>query len=94
VYVGKLPKGAVPLFTVFTAVDATSTATGHLGYASDTNALGTISAVTTTKEQLVYPSAGIGTPLTEAKDIYITTATADTAADAVWNVTIVYSTPD
>jgi hypothetical protein len=89
VYVGKLPKGAIPLYTVFNTDDATSTATGIIGYASDTNALGAITAITTTLTQLVEPTVW-NTPLTAAKDVYVTTATAATSASTNWHVTIAY----
>lgn len=91
VYVGKLPKGAVPLYTIFNNDDATSTATGIIGYTGDTNALGTITAITTTKTQLVAPTV-FNTPLTADKDVYITTAAAATSASTTWNVTIFYGT--
>jgi len=89
VYVGKLPKGAVPLYTIFNTDDATSTATGTIGYAGDTNALGAISAINTTLTQVVTPTV-YNTPLTAAKDIYVTTATAATSASTEWHVTIAY----
>lgn len=89
VYVGKLPIGAIPLYTVFNSNDATSTATGIIGYASDTNALGTISAMTTTLTQVIAPTVW-NTPLTAAKDVYVTTAAAATSAATEWHVTIFY----
>ena len=89
VYVGKLPKGAVPLYTIFNSDDATSTATGTIGYAGDTDALGNISAITTTLTQVVTPTV-YNTALTASKDVYITTATAATSASTEWHVTIFY----
>lgn len=93
VYVGKLPKGAIPLVTLFSCDDATSTATGVIGYATDTNALGAITAITTTQEQTVWPAV-FNTPLTADQDIYITTATAATSAATEWRVTIIYGVAD
>ena len=89
VYVGKLPKGAIPLYTIFNSDDATSTATGIIGYAGDTNALGTISAITTTLTQVVAPAV-FNTALTAEKDVYVTTAAAATSASTTWHVTIFY----
>lgn len=89
VYVGKLPAGSIPLFTLFNSDDATSTATGIIGYSGDTDALGAISAMVTTPTQVVAPTV-FNTPLTEEKDIFITTETAATSAATEWHVTICY----
>ena len=89
VYVGKLPKGAIPLYTIFNTDDATSTATGIIGYTGDTNALGTISSISATPLQVVAPVV-VNTPLTAAKDVYITTGADGTEASTNWHVTIAY----
>jgi len=90
VYCGKLPIGAIPLYTIFNTNDATTTATGIIGYAGDTNALGAITSMSVTPTQVVSPTVW-NTPLTAAQDVYITTAADTTEATRTWNVTIAYS---
>ena len=90
IYVGKLPIGAVPLYTVFNTDSTASTATGIIGYAGDTNALGAITSFKDTKTQVLAPTVW-NTPLTAAKDVYITTATAAIDVAATYHVTIAYS---
>jgi hypothetical protein len=90
-YVGKLPKGASPLYTVF-CTNETSTATGTIGYATSTAALGAITAMNTTKQQVVVPAVTqANRPLTADQDIYITTATTGTGAGNVFTVAIFYA---
>lgn len=76
IYVGKMPKGAVPLFGMI-QFTGSSTATLIIGHAGDTNALGAATALTTTPIQQIFPTtAAFMVPLTADRDIYITTATA------------------
>lgn len=89
VYCGKLPKGAIPLYTIFNHNDTTSTATGVIGYATDTNALGAITALASTANQVLAPTV-FNTPLTADQNVYVTTATAATTASTEWRVAIYY----
>ena len=86
--VGKLPKGAIPLYTVIYPIDTatygapdamTNAVTGTLGYSGDTNALGDVSTLQVATPQVVAPIPD-GTTLTspligldEDEDIYLTT---------------------
>jgi hypothetical protein len=69
--VGKLPKGAIPLGG-FLRYDGNATSTLVIGYTADTDALGTATALATTRTQMLYPSKEqCNTPLTQDKDIQV-----------------------
>jgi hypothetical protein len=71
-YLGKMPKGAIPLggFLRYTGSD---TGVLSIGYAGDTDALGTATALATTATQYLVPTtAQMNTPLTADRDIYAT----------------------
>ena len=76
IYVGKLPKGAVPLNVVVTAENA-QTWGGTIGYTNAEDALGDFAVFTVAGSKVTGPDPdGVAsTPLTEAKDVYIKTAT-------------------
>jgi len=76
IYIAKLPKAAVPLMCSI-SWPAAVTWTGTIGYAGDPDALGDFIAQGAAGSQVTGPSAAVAcTPLSEAKDIFITTATA------------------
>jgi hypothetical protein len=87
IYVGKLPKGAIPMFSVISS-DGAITWTGILGYSGTTDALGDLAVFSAAGSQVLGPSATqIATPLTAEKDIYITTGTQTIAdGDAITTV--------
>lgn len=73
--IGKMPKGAIPLGGSIRYSGA-STGTLTFGYPGATSALGSATALATTKTQRLYPSATQwGNPLTAAQDIYATLGT-------------------
>lgn len=73
IYIGTLPKGAVPLNVLISAENA-CTWNGTIGYTDDPDALGDFPALVVGSE-ITGPSAAVGsTALSAAKDIYITTA--------------------
>jgi len=75
IYIGKLPKGSVPLMTVMTS-PATRTWTATVGWSGAASALGTFAAGVAGIGQVSNtPVSQAGTQLTENKDVYITTAT-------------------
>ena len=72
IYMGKMPKGAIPLYGV---LRYTGSDTGALtvGYTGNTDALGAATALATTKTQVLYPDAAqMNVPLTADRDIYAT----------------------
>ena len=72
IYLGKMPKGAIPLFGVI-RYNGSDTGILKIGYAGDTDALGTTTALTTTKTQVLYPAREqINEPLAAETDIYAT----------------------
>jgi len=75
IYLGQMPKGAIPLGGSI-RYSGSSTATLQIGYTGATSALGTATALATTKTQRLYPSANQwGVPLTANVDIYATVGT-------------------
>lgn len=78
IYIGTLPKGCIPI-GVTLASDTTNAITGTVGWSGDTDALGTFktlaASLTTGLVQRTMPTV-YNTPLTEDKDVYITTAAA------------------
>ncbi len=91
IYVGKLPAGAIPMFSVISS-DGAITFTGTLGYSGDADALGDLAAFSGAGSQVLGPSATqIATPLTAAQDIYLTTATQDIANGDAITVVLAYT---
>lgn len=84
IYVGKLPKGAVPLGG-FVHSNGAITFTGTIGWSGDADALGDIAAFTGAGTQAIGPDYGtIMSKQTTARDVYITTATqAITSGDEI-----------
>lgn len=80
IYVGKLRKGDIPLRTTIISSNISEAVTGSIGWAGDTDALGTFTTLATNAAQILTPTV-YNTPLTEDKDIYITTAGANAEAD-------------
>ncbi|KKL94899.1 hypothetical protein LCGC14_1860070 [marine sediment metagenome] len=91
-HVAKLPKGAVVLYSIvypiatatFDAPDATSAATtGVLGVTGDTDLFGDVTTLGSATPQVVIPKPDGTTqtdsiqPLTEAKDVFLTSAAQD-----------------
>lgn len=75
-YVGKLPKGAIPIAAIL-ASDTTNAITGLIGWTGDTNAVGQFSTLanTLTTGNPVMAVSDVGnTKLTAEKDVFITTA--------------------
>ncbi|HRT52405.1 MAG TPA: hypothetical protein P5279_18090 [Anaerohalosphaeraceae bacterium] len=72
IYLGKMPKGAIPLFGVI-RYNGSDTGILKIGYTGDIDALGTTTALATTKTQVLYPAREqINKPLTNDTDIYAT----------------------
>ena len=95
IYIGKLPKGALPLFTQL-ASDTTNAVTGTIGWSGDTDALGTFSTLAnsmTTAQPVTTMPTVYNTPLTADRDVYITTAAAGLEAAAVVASRIYYAVP-
>ncbi len=103
-YCGKLPKGAVVLYSIVTPIASTGIATVSsnavtyvLGYAGDTNALGAITAFNASTVPVYarpVPDGTINTamtPLSQARDIYLTTAAAELVAAEGLEVKIYYT---
>ena len=91
-HVAKLPKGAVVLYSIiypiatatFDAPDATTAATtGVLGVTGDTDLFGDVGALNSATPQVIIPKPDGTTigdslqPLTEAKDVFLTSAAQD-----------------
>jgi len=91
-HVGKLPKGAVVLYSIvwpiatatYDAPDATTGATtGSLGITGDTDLFGDVTALNSATPQIVIPKPDGTTytntlkPLTEAADVFLTSAAVD-----------------
>jgi hypothetical protein len=90
IYVGKLPKGAIPMFSVISS-PAAVTWTGTLGYSGDPDALGDFAAFGAGSVMLGPSATQIATPLTTAKDVYITTATAALVSGDIVTTVIAYT---
>jgi hypothetical protein len=92
-YVGKLPKGSIPLFSQF-ASDTTNAVTGTAGWSGDADALGTLStlanSLTTAQPVTAVPTVP-NTLLTEDKDVYVTTAAAALEDGAVVHSRLYYA---
>lgn len=72
IYLGRMPKGSIPLGG-FLRYSGSDTGVLSIGYSGDIDALGTATALTTTKTQYLVPTADqMNTPLTEDRDIYAT----------------------
>lgn len=72
IYVGKLPKGALPIVS-YVRYNGSDTGIISLGYSGDADALGQATALTTTKTQTLIPTAAqMNTPLTADRNIYAT----------------------
>ncbi len=95
-YVGKLPKGCIPLFTIVTPIRgngigtaSANAVTGSIGWSGDTDVLGTFTTLAATVAAQYIRPVPDGTiytglePLTEAKNVYITTG----GATLVYNAT-------
>lgn len=80
IYVGKLRKGDIPIRTTIKSPNVSNAVTGTIGWSGDTDALGTFTTLATHAAQILTPTV-YNTPLTEDKDIYITTAAANAEAD-------------
>lgn len=81
IYVGQVPKGAVPLFAIIsTAAGVTGAVTGTIGSADDADLFGTFTTLATTSQQMLVTTAP-NTPLTADTEIRIVTAD-DTFASA------------
>ena len=85
IYIGTLPKGSIPK-GVTLASNTTNAVTGTIGWSGDADALGTFetlaNTLTSAGPQHTMPTV-YNTPLTEDKDIYITTAGAAIEADKI-----------
>jgi|GEM_PF-4211395 len=80
IYLGKMPKGAIPLFGVI-RYNGSDSGILKIGYSGDTDALGTTTALTTTKTQVLYPAREqINEPLAADTDIYATMGTSSAHA--------------
>ena len=89
IYIGTLPKGAVPL-NVLISAENSITWSGTIGYTDDPDALGDF-AVLGVSSAMTGPSAAVGsTALSAAQDIYITTATQTIANGDSISTTIFY----
>lgn len=78
IYIGKIPKHSIPLFTVITCPNADgATWTGTIGWAGDTDALGDFAAFSGPASIVCGPALGTAnTKTTQDQNVYITTATA------------------
>jgi hypothetical protein len=90
IYIGKLRKGDIPIRTTIKGTNVSNAVTGTIGWAGDTDALGTFTTLATNVAQVLSPTV-YNTPLTEDKDIYITTAGANAEADDVIVTTIEFT---
>lgn len=105
-HVAKLPKGAVVLYSIiypiatvtFDAPDATSAATtGVLGVTGDTDLFGDVTTLGSATPQVVIPKPDGTTitdslqPLTEAKDVFLTSAAQDHTTAEGFAVMIFYT---
>jgi len=76
IYIGKLPKGSIPLMCVISSPAAT-TWTGTVGWSGNADGLGDFAAFSAAGSQVTGPGATESyTKLTQDTDVYITTATA------------------
>jgi hypothetical protein len=82
IYVGKLRKGDIPIRTTIISPNASEAITGTIGWSGDADAMGTFTTLANNAAQILTPAV-FNTPLTEDKDIYITTAGANGEADDV-----------
>lgn len=89
-YVGKLRKGDIPLRTTIISPNASNAITGTIGWAGDTDALGTFTTLATHVAQILTPTV-FNTPLTEDKEIYITVAGANGKAGDIINTMIEFA---
>lgn len=79
IYVGTLPAGAVPLFSIIsTAAGLAGAVTGTIGSATTAALFGTFTSLNAASTQLLVASAP-NTPLTETTEIRIVTAGANFA---------------
>lgn len=78
IYIGKLPKHSIPLFTVVSCDDDDGhTWTGVIGWSGDTDALGDLIAFTAASTQILGPAPSTAnTKTTQDQNVYITTGTA------------------
>ena len=105
-HVGKLPKGAVVLYSIvwpiatatFDAPDATTGATtGSLGITGDTDLFGDVGALNSATPQIVIPKpdgttyANTLAPLTSAADVFLTSAAVDWTTAEGFAVMIFYT---
>lgn len=89
IYIGTLPKGAVPL-NVIVSANNSITWSGTIGYSGVPDALGDF-PVLGVSSAMTGPSAAVGsTALSAAKDIYITTVTQTIASGDSITTTIFY----
>lgn len=90
VYIGRLPKGSIPVASIIQSGNVSNAVTGTIGWSGDADALGTFTTLATALSQVLTPTVP-NTPLTEDKDIYITIAGANAEADDVINTALVYA---
>lgn len=105
--VGKLPAGAVPLYTIVYPIDTatygapdamTNAVTGTLGISGDTDLLGDVAALNSATPQVVVPkpdgttyATGLGFPLKADVDVFFTSASAELVATEGICVKIFYA---
>lgn len=74
IYVGQVPKGAIPLFAIIsTAAGVTGAVTGTIGSAGDADLFGTFTTIAAASTQTLVSTAP-NTALTEDTEILIVTA--------------------
>lgn len=86
IYVGQVPKGAVPLFSIIsTAAGLGAAVTGTIGSATTAALFGTFTSLNSASTQFLVTTAA-NTPLTEDTEIRIVTAGANFAASKTLEV--------
>ena len=90
IYVGKLPKGAVPLFSIISTAGVTGEVTGTIGSATTAALFGTFTTLAAASQQVLVASAP-NTPLTEDTDIRIVTAGGTFASGATIHVKLFWA---
>jgi hypothetical protein len=91
IYVGKLPKGAIPKYAIIsTAAGLAGAVTGTIGSLTTAALFGTFTSLNAASTQLLVSSAA-NTPLTEDTDILIVTAGANFAASKTLDVQLFFA---
>ncbi len=89
VYVGRLKKGQVPIAVIIRGTTSKAV-TGTIGWAGTAAALGTFTTLATALPQTLLPVTP-NSPLTQDRDIYITTAGANADANDVITTILLYA---